>query len=238
MDLKEAGLLCDDIANHWYYRSKAAAMIRLLRGWEPSVILDVGAGSGFFSRYLLRHTSASEAWCIDPNYPRDSNALEDGKPLHYRRFVNSTAADLVLLMDVLEHVADDVDLLAAQVAKASPGARFLISVPAFQLLWSGHDEFLEHKRRYTIGGLEEVVQDAGLKVAHSAYYFGLVFPVAATLRLGSRWGMGGTAAPRSQLRTHAPWLNQTLWAICRAELPLLMVNRFAGLTAFCVAERP
>lgn len=238
MDVKETAILGPQVADHWYYRSKAAAMTRLLHGRAPRVILDLGAGSGFFSRFLLLHTTATEAWCVDISYPDDHESEARGKPVHFRRALEPVDADLVLLMDVLEHVDDDVGLLADCVRKVPDGARFLISVPAFQLLWSGHDEFLEHRRRYTLGQLEGVARRAGLRVLQGAYYFGLVFPLAAATRLAHRWAGSGKAPLRSQLTRHGPLVNGALAAVCKAELPLLAVNRLAGLTAFCLAEKP
>jgi hypothetical protein len=123
----------------------------------PSIILDISAGSGFFSQYLLGHTTAKEAWCIDINYEADSDAFEMGKPMHYRRSAEAVDANLVPLMSILEHVEDDVGLLAGYVRNVPKGARFVISVPAFQFLWSGHHEFLEHKRRYRCHRLEKMV---------------------------------------------------------------------------------
>lgn len=237
MDLKETDILGEAIADHWYYRYKAAAMMRLLTIRAPAVVLDVGAGSGFFSRYLLKHAKASEAWCVDISYDYDFDAVEEGMPVHYRRSVDGVAADLVLLMDVLEHVDDDVGLLADYVARVPKGARFLISVPAFKFLWSGHDEFLEHKRRYTLHALEDVIKRAGLQPKQGAYYFGLVFPLAAATRLTKRWRSSGDQPARSQLKVHSSLVNGSLAAVCKVELPLLSINRLAGLTAFCLAER-
>jgi len=237
MDLKESDILATEITNHWYYRSKAAAMMRLLRASAPGLILDVGAGSGFFSRYLLSHTTASEAWCIDISYDTDSDSEEQEKPIHYRRSLEAVDASLVLLMDVLEHVEDDAGLLADYVRKVPRGAQFLISVPAFQFLWSGHDEFLEHKRRYNLKDLEDVVRHVGLQVHQSVYYFGLVFPIAAITRFVSRWIQSNGEPAKSQLTKHSQFVNGTLTAICKAELPLMPLNRLAGLTVFCLAER-
>lgn len=236
MDLKETEILGSDTEHHWYYSSKAKAMSRLLEGAVPARILDVGAGSGFFSRYLLAHTMAKEAWCVDISYKIDADECEAGKPVHYRRSIGSVEADLVLLMDVLEHVDDDVALLKDYVGKVPCGSRFLISVPAFQFLWSGHDDFLEHKRRYTLKQLEEAVQKAGLDVKRGAYYFGLVFPIAATLRLTQKASSIGTTA-RSQLTRHHPIVNKVLKSLCNAELPFMNLNRAAGLTVFCLAEK-
>jgi SAM-dependent methyltransferase len=236
MDLKETYILGPDIDRHWYYSSKAKAMTRLLDAWEPATILDVGAGSGFFSRHLLAHTPAKEAWCVDISYEVDSDSSEAGKAIHYRRSIEAVDADLVLLMDVLEHVDNDVVLLREYVDKVPSGSRFLITVQAFQFLWSGHDDFLEHKRRYTLRQLEDAVRSAGLDVKQGAYYFGMVFPIAASIRLAQKAIIGGGTA-RSQLTKHHPITNSALKALCCAELPFLKFNRVAGLTVFCLAEK-
>ncbi|QAY84705.1 class I SAM-dependent methyltransferase [Pseudomonas arsenicoxydans] len=236
MDLKETDILGSSIDQHWYYASKAAATSRLLGNTPYKRILDVGAGSGFFSHYLLTHSSASEAWCVDISYDADSDATTGGKPVHYRRNIDAVDADLVLLMDVLEHVDDDVGLLKAYVEKVPSGSRFLITVPAFQFLWSGHDDFLEHKRRYTLAQLEAVVRNTGLTVKQGAYYFGLVFPIAATLRLLPKGAQ--PSPPRSQLKQHHPLVNTILKTLCSVELPFMGANRLAGLTVFVLAQKP
>lgn len=238
MDLKETSILGDCIAEHWYYRAKAAAMMRLLGPEHPSRVLDVGAGSGFFSRRLLACSDAAEAWCVDTSYAADSEDEENGKPIYFQRSIEKLDADLVLLMDVLEHVDDDVGLLTSYVDQALPGARFLISVPAFQFLWSGHDVFLEHKRRYTLAQIEETAAKAGLIPELGVYYFGFVFPLAAVTRIAERLRPATPGSPRSQLTRHRPLVNRLLTALCCAELPFLRINRLAGLTAFCVARKP
>lgn len=236
MDLKETDILGSSIDQHWYYASKAAATTRMLGNTPVTRILDVGAGSGFFSHHLLRHSAAREAWCVDISYDQDSDATTAGKPVHYRRGIDSVDADLVLLMDVLEHVDDDVGLLKAYVDKVPYGSRFLMTVPAFQFLWSGHDDFLEHKRRYTLAQLETVARDAGLTVKQGAYYFGLVFPIAATLRLLPKGAQ--PSPPRSQLKQHHPLVNTVLKTLCSVELPFMGANRLAGLTVFVLAQKP
>jgi SAM-dependent methyltransferase len=238
MDLKETDVLGDAISRHWYYRSKARAVERLLGARPVQTILDVGAGSGFFSRHLLSHSAARDAWCVDISYRADSDSQEAGKPVRFRRHIDAAPADLVLMMDVLEHVDDDVGLLAEYVAKVPSGSRFLISVPAFAFLWSDHDVFLEHRRRYTLPQVESVAERAGLKLQCGTYYFAGVFPIAATLRLFQNLFGQHARQPRSQLKQHSPLVNETLAAVSGAELPVLKHNRLAGLTVFCVAEKP
>lgn len=234
MDLKEEDILGADIGGHWYYRAKAAALRRAVAGLGTRHILDVGAGSGFFSRQLLAETGARSALCVDIGYTNERDDSVAGKPVRYRRDTGPTDCDLVLMMDVLEHVDDDRGLLRHYAAKVPSGAHFLVTVPAFRFLWSGHDVFLEHKRRYRLGEIEAVMRDAGLDVVRGAYYFGLVFPLAAAVRLATRC----TTEPRSSLKKHDSLTNGILSTLCAAELPLFPINRLAGLSAFVLARKP
>jgi SAM-dependent methyltransferase len=236
MDLKEQDILGDRIGSHWYYRAKAAAMQRLLAGRPVRRVLDVGAGVGFFARLLLEQ-GAEAAVCVDPAYDRQRQEQHCGKPIEFVHAITSSDADTVLLMDVLEHVDDDVGLLAEYAALAPPGARFLISVPAFQFMWSGHDVFLEHRRRYTLAGLEGVVRAAGLRPVVGCYYYGVALPIAAVLRLSERIFGGRQDGSSSGLRVHLALVNAVLWGMCRLELGFFQQNKVAGLTVFCLAEK-
>lgn len=234
MDLKETDILGDDIAKHWYYKNKAKALKKMVGDKTINTILDIGAGSGFFSKYLLNGTSAEEAWCVDVCYSEDSDNIDSGKFIHYRKQIETCNADLVLLMDVLEHVDDDVGLLSEYVKRVPVGSTFIISVPAFQYMWSGHDVFLEHKRRYTLAQIESVVRDAGLILKSSAYYFGTVFPLAAASRFAGNL-LNSSTHPQSQLKKHSVLANTALSLLCDLELPFFKKNKVLGLTAFCSA---
>ena len=238
MDLKEEDILGHDISKHWYYRSKLAALLRYVMHLAPRKVLDVGAGSGFFSKGLLDQTEAQEALCVDTGYSSEKEEFVNGKSVQFRTGCGQTEADLVLMMDVLEHVDDDVGLLAEYVMKVPPGAHFLITVPAFSFLWSGHDVFLEHKRRYSLAEIEGVVNRAGLSVESSSYYYGLIFPLAATTRLIGKLFSQQNNPPRSQLKQHHTIVNKILTYLCSVDLSILRRNRLAGLTVFCLAQKP
>jgi SAM-dependent methyltransferase len=237
MDIKEQDILGDAIGRHWYYRAKGEAMQRLLRSRPVNHVLDVGAGSGVFSRVLLEH-GAREATCVDPGYDREYEITHAGSPLRFVRQVTASNADLVLLMDVLEHVDDDAALLREYAGKTGPGTRFLITVPAFQWMWSGHDVFLEHRRRYTLPMLEDVVRKAGLVAKDGCYFYGLTLPLAAARRAAKRLVSRGPAVAGSDLKQHSALVNKVLYSICSLETALFTRNRVAGLTVFCLAEQP
>jgi SAM-dependent methyltransferase len=238
MDLKEEEILGDQLDAHWYYKAKVAALLRDCADLKPISILDIGAGSGFFSRQLLAHTTAARATCVDIGYEQDRDELCCGKPLHFRRSVGASDADLVLAMDVIEHVGDDAALMRPYVDLVPSGAGFVFSVPAFEFLWSGHDVFLGHHRRYTLADLERSIAKFGLVLDWSHYYYGLVFPLAVATRLIARVKPGQSGEPKSQLRRHGTVVNATLSALCAVERPLMRINKLGGLTVFAGCHKP
>ncbi|MCH9673164.1 MAG: class I SAM-dependent methyltransferase [Gammaproteobacteria bacterium] len=241
MDIKEEAILGEHLARHWYYVSKGRAMRDLIRGVQTSEVLDVGAGSGVFSRQLLDAGVCKRALCVDPHYAEESDEIYAGGAIRFRHEAGPINQGLILMMDVLEHVEDDLALLRLYTDPMPIGAKLLISVPAFQFLWSEHDEFLEHFRRYKLAEVEQLVRNAGLRIGRSRYFFGALFPLIAAIR----WGRGRTArsanadsAPKSDLRPASPTVNTALTAIHDIERKVMLPwNRTAGLTVFCLAEK-
>ena len=239
MDLKEEQALGGEAAEHWYYISKGRAIKSLLGAKPIKSLLDVGAGSGVFSKMLTDEGRAARAICIDPNYEDEFIGRRRTDLIDFVRSVDRIDADMVLMIDVIEHVDDDVALIREYADRAAPGTRFLISVPAFQFLWSSHDEFLEHRRRYTLASLQHAVEAAGLTPVALRYFFGLLFPAAAVMRLADRAFNNHETPAASGLKPAPRWLNEILTAVCDIERAALFpVNRLAGVTAFCLAEKP
>jgi SAM-dependent methyltransferase len=238
MDLKEESLLGATVDRHWYYRAKLGALKSAIVGVPPGSLVDVGAGSGFFSRKLLESGAALDSTCVDPGYDADRDELCAGRPLRFRRTLTTSDANLVLFMDVLEHVPDDVGLVREYLDRLAPGTRVLVTVPAFKWLWSGHDVFLEHYRRYTLRGMEQVLRDAGLRVELGCYFYGGVLPLVAAQRLARRLAGDRGQEPKSDMRPFGPVANTLLGAVCSAERALFRHNRLGGLSVFCRAVKP
>jgi hypothetical protein len=236
MDIKEEGLVKGELGKHWYYRAKVAALQRMIP-LAPKSILDVGAGLGFFSSALLQSTGARSATCVDPGYLEDRDEMRIGKPLFFRRSVDRSDADLVLLMDVIEHVDDDVGFVREYAEKVAVGTRFVATVPAFMWLWSDHEVYLRHFRRYTLSSIEQVLRAGGLTVEKGCYFYGLLLPLAAASRGMEKLLQRCHLEARSQLRDVSAASNVILWSVCRAELVGFRLNRLAGLTAFVVAAK-
>jgi SAM-dependent methyltransferase len=238
MDVKEQDILGPAIDTHWYYVSKGRAMRSLLAGKWVDEVLDVGAGSGIFSRQLMQAGFCHRSVCVDPAYQNEFEESLDYGELKFVRSIDHPTQKLVLMMDVLEHVDDDVGLLRQYTQHLPKDGRVLISVPAFNFLWSGHDVFLEHRRRYNRKMLLKVAHDANLQVERCRYFFGLLFPIAALSRWVDRYRLAGNRIePRSALRIYPEVVNTALTLIHDLERnTLLRFNIVAGLTLLCVAR--
>jgi len=228
MDLKELDLVDPD--DHWYYQAKLAGVQSVIgnRLRDEIHIVDVGAGSGFFSLALAGNTTGTVVTCVDPYYESDSSR-DDGS-VHFVRSAERISADLYLFIDVLEHVDDDLALLRDYVMHAPRGAIVVISVPAFQSLWSGHDVFLEHRRRYRLKEVEGTAQQAGLRVLESRYLFTSIFPVAWLMRRLKR-----SQDAKSDLKPVSPAVNRFLTRVLTAEHRRTS-NSWFGLSAVVLAE--
>ncbi len=240
MDLKEEAILGDGAASHWYYSSKGEALVRFIKNINAAEVLDIGAGSGIFAKLLLSRTGVRKAVCCDTGYSRERVERCADKPLYFKKGIDHSDAELVLFLDVLEHVADDARFVEEYAKKLKSGTYVAVTVPAFQFLFSGHDRFLEHYRRYTIASLEKCLSAAGLKVLKSRYYFLSLFPAIALLRLFSKIRLmffPAGAVPQSSLKPCGKALNALLVLINRAELAVFPFNRIAGVTIFSLAVK-
>lgn len=227
MDLLEAGRV--DPTDHWYYQAKLAAIAEAVERLSPGVrsLLDVGAGSAFFTRALAERWNLSSAIAVDPNYevPR-----REDPPVTFLREYHGPGADLLLFGDVLEHVDRPEILLRSYVDCLETPATVVITVPAFPSLWSAHDEYLGHRRRYRLEELVDLARSEGLEVMEARYLFASIFPVAFVVRRLRRGGQ-----PSSDMRPVPRPLNWLLRRILLLEHRLIR-QRLVGLTAIVVAR--
>jgi SAM-dependent methyltransferase len=97
------------------------------------------------------------------------------------------AFDMAASLDVIEHLEDDLQALRELRRVVAPGGKLLITVPAYQWLWSGHDEINHHHRRYTRRSLQLVGEQAGWQQVRTTYFNSLLLPAAILLRVLDRF---------------------------------------------------
>jgi hypothetical protein len=237
MDLKEleSGV---DPKKHWYYQSKKELLISFVKKTfekvgRPLTIIDVGSGSGFFM-YELKDAlpgMIEQIYLVDIGYSEQEVLASKDQIIEKRTLLPDKIENaVVVMMDVLEHLKDDQAMLE-EIRKRSAGENyFYITVPAFMSLWSGHDVYLEHYRRYTVSSLQSLLDRSHYRYRDVYYYFGFIFPLVWLVRqLKPK-----SEKPASDMKPSGGLINAMLTALCFVEIPFRKINRLAGVT--CVAE--
>ncbi len=178
---------------HWWYVARRRILADLIAREVPlpdaARILEIGCGTGH-NFEMLRGFGRLDALEVDNEARalasrRLGHAVGDA-PLPELTGVPDRTYHLVALLDVLEHVDGDRAALESIAAKLAPGGRILVTVPAYQWMWSAHDVAHHHKRRYSRRRLRRVAEQAGLKVERIGYFNSLLFPLAAAVRLAGK----------------------------------------------------
>lgn len=181
MDLRERP--SNPTTRHPWETVRAGFFSRLLADTSrPLDVLDVGAGDGFVAAKVLGVLPAgSSVTCVDSEYTDEHLAtLREAAPaaVTFARACPDRTFDVIILLDVLEHVEDDRGFLRTLVDRHLRGdGLVLASVPAHQVLYTQHDVALGHHRRYSADSLREVLESAGMKVRTAGSLFGsLIVP--------------------------------------------------------------
>jgi SAM-dependent methyltransferase len=185
MDLSE---IRNSSVRHPWEIARAVAIERILRtaNVRPHAVLDYGCGDGFTGERVLSATGAKQLLGFDIHLTDAQCKAYSRAEVNYSNDWASVAQrsfDLCLLCDVIEHVEDDRALLGVARERVTEGGMLLITVPAFQVLFSNHDRALKHFRRYTVGQLERVIASAGLEVEASGYLFCSLLPARGATKL-------------------------------------------------------
>jgi len=174
---------------HWWFVGRRRIVCDLLQRHlsQPARILDAGCGTGYMAQELRRF---GEVWAFDAAPEAVAYAAARGLRVRQGDLTAIPYADgrfdLVTALDALEHVEDDRQALAELWRVLQPGGMLLLTVPAYQFLWSPHDEVNHHKRRYTAGALHRGLQEAGFGIVKLSYYNTLLFAPVAVIRLVRR----------------------------------------------------
>lgn len=225
---------------HWWFQGRraivAALIDRQVKPTRPLRILEVGCGTGSNLAMLQRYGSVD---AIEPDDParalaasRSGIAVKGGL-LPGGVELEDGAYDLIVLLDVLEHIPDDHGTLAALRRKLAPGGRLLVTVPAMPWLWSAHDAAHHHHRRYTARSLSKVFKAAGFRIRYRSHFNTLLFPLIVAARGAGkllRRDGGDDAMP-------PPPVNKLLKSLFASERHLLGRARLPfGVSLALVAE--
>jgi SAM-dependent methyltransferase len=172
---------------HWWYQGRRHVLNVAIAslGVPPRArILDAGCGSGRNMVELARYGQVTGVELSDTSVAlaraRSLGEVVEGSVMEMPFAPDSF--DLAVCLDVIEHLEDDRGALRELRRVIAPGGSLLVTVPAYQWLWSGHDEINHHHRRYNRRNLIEAARDAGWQCARTTYFNSLLLPVAILLR--------------------------------------------------------
>ena len=228
--------------DHWWFIARRKILQQLIeRVVEPPVgarVLEVGCGTGHNLAMLGRFGKVEASELDDCARALASKRLGRGvreAKLPDLSMFERGAYDLVALLDVLEHVPDDVASLRAVHKRLAPGGALLLTVPANPWMWSAHDVAHHHFRRYSRRELARVIREAGFEVQLLSFFNSLLFPLVAAARIVGK--VIGRESSDDQLQS--PTVNALLNRIFSLEAG--MVGRLPlpfGVSLVAVLRRP
>ena len=235
---------------HWWFRWRfdliGDVVASLTNGKSDVKILDAGCGTGQMTK-LLEGYGDAVGLDLAPE------AINYAKIRGVKNLVQGSITeppfepgsfDLVVSLDVIEHVDNDMQILAGLRDIVRPGGHLVVTVPAFQSLWSEHDEINHHKRRYRVPQLRHLVQEAGFEVTRITYCNTALYLPVLALRKGKSLlrrfrDTSATPDPESDLVFYPRLVNEALYRVMRLENRIMRGRNLPfGVSILVVAQRP
>ena len=160
----------------WYCFRKKIVFSLIKKNFKKKEIIDIGSGSGINTLYF--NEKGYETISIEPTYNlainQIKNKIENVYCFDIQKEIPPKTTNIfpnITLLDVLEHIKKDEDFLKKLFLLLEKDGYMLITVPAFNFLWTSEDKIAGHYRRYTISKIKEQLKKNGFKVIYSSYFF-------------------------------------------------------------------
>lgn len=172
MDLTEK---TENINRHPWELSRSFNLLKLFpKNTNSFVYADIGSGDRFFAQKLQSKTTA-KVFAIDNEY-KNAIVEEDGIIcLNNISLLENNSIDCLIMMDVLEHIENESEFFKILLEKLKPNGKIVLTVPAMQFLFSSHDEYLKHYRRYSRKRLLNVLKKNDINIEKCHYFYFTLF---------------------------------------------------------------
>jgi SAM-dependent methyltransferase len=208
---------------HWWFRGRRAVIHALLGHAQPpspARVLDAGCGTG---RNLVEFGYMGELAGLEPSSAAvdfcRSRGLENVVRGELEALPFDDASfDVSFAFDVLEHLDDHVVGMRELRRVTKPGGWFVSTVPAYQWLWSSHDESHQHRRRFTRARLVDAAHASGWRPVFVTYFNTILLPPIAAARAFRR---GRQRPGSSDYELAPPALDRVLGAPMQIEARLI-----------------
>ena len=228
-------------------RAKIVRHLTKKNGKKLHHLLDIGSGDAYILNKLCLENIADNYTAVDTAYDPGIIKQIISNSHCSINFLNQLPTQLypppdsILLLDVIEHCKDDA-LMLHEIINASVAQKFilLITAPAFQSLFSKHDELLRHYRRYTVKQLMQLCKSKGLQIEQAGYFFFSLLLIRYVQLFLEKIGL------RNADRTINNWKGKKwitwvytslLWLDYRiGSFFILLGLRLPGLSAYCICH--
>jgi len=166
--------------NAWFIKRKELVYSLLKNQPKSAKILEIGCGSGYILDYLKKKryqnvegVDASKTWLKFYTNIKKGTKIPNKKG----------AYDIILLLDVIEHVKEEKVLLRKIYRILKKDGVLLISAPAYMFMWSHHDVLNKHYRRYTQTRLNKPLTENGFDIIKSTYWNAKMLPAIYLIKI-------------------------------------------------------
>ena len=230
---------------NWWYVGRRDLVMKLAARFvnrlpeKPLRILDAGCGTGINLKCLQ---ILGDVYGLD----NSKNALKFSRIRGLHSLICGSVDklpfknglfDLVLALDVIEHMDEDISAVRELNRVLKPGGRLIITVPAFQFLWTSYDLAVHHKRRYTRSGLLNILRLSRFDIEKATYWNFFLFLPVAIVRLSKRVHRSGDAM-QTDLAKLPSLLNGLLRGLISIENVILMgFDLPVGISVICMCRK-
>lgn len=245
MDIKENNNLATNITRHFWEIARLKIIQRIITDKidTPQSVIDIGCGDCFVLQSLSQQypnthfigidTALTDKMIDDINKSTDNKKISIHRKLHTNQI---NKADLVLMLDVLEHIEDEENFLRSLHKIMHQDTKIIITVPAFQKLFTYHDQYLKHFRRYNRKQLVNMLEKSEFKVTISGYFFCSLIPFRIIEKLRHV-----KTSPEKNLHVANKFINNllTIFLYVDATISYMLSNKkiyIPGLSCFAIAK--
>ncbi len=227
----------------WWFKARREMVHSFIGKLDPGKkVLDIGCSSGVLMQEL-QAKGVSDIKGIDISEEAIRKCQAKGLA---ETFVMDAAKvdfpdesfDLLIASDCMEHIKNDEQALVEWLRILKPEGKLILFVPAFQFLWTKHDDINHHFRRYTQGNLGNKINAAGFTLLRKGYWNIALFIPIALLRFIKQMFPEKPGAKHDDLGKSGSLVNMVLLNFLRIENILVRYIHFPfGVSTFAVAEK-
>ncbi|MEN7547926.1 class I SAM-dependent methyltransferase [Rapidithrix thailandica] len=230
---------------HWWFLGRRHMLHQCIQHLPlnaDSALLDIGCAGGPLL-IELENRGFHNLTGIDVSAPAIQLAQKrglknvqvmDGAKLAFE----NDSFDLIIASDVLEHIQDEEKALHEWFRVLRPGGWLLVFVPAYNFLWSAHDEANQHYRRYTLTSLQNALKKQAWTKQKKAYWNFTLFLPVLFVRMAQNLVRSTSSSGEHNLKKPSAWINKLLFQLLKIENKLLKwINYPFGVSVFCLCQK-